>query len=106
MNDISEKNGFKVGTTAIIWAFATGMIAICIPLVAMTKSGIILPLTVILGATTSTVVIWRNDNQKAIESSRNLQHIEQRIQDLETICSRENFDARGKFKQLDKSIKT
>ena len=35
MENIAEKNGIKVGTTAIIWGFATGMMAICIPLVAM-----------------------------------------------------------------------
>jgi hypothetical protein len=50
--------GFKIGTTAIIWGFATGMLAICIPLVSMTGSGIILPLAVILGAAVSTLVVW------------------------------------------------
>ena len=50
--------GFRIGTTAIIWGFSTGMLAICIPLVSMTKSGIVLPLAVILGATVSTVVVW------------------------------------------------
>lgn len=50
--------GFKIGSTAIIWSFSTGMLAICIPLVSMTESGVILPLTVVLGATISTVVVW------------------------------------------------
>ena len=50
--------GSKIGATAIIWGFATGMLAICIPLVSMTESGIILPMAVILGATASTVVVW------------------------------------------------
>jgi hypothetical protein len=34
--------GPKIATTAIIWGFATGMLAICIPLVAITQSGVIL----------------------------------------------------------------
>ena len=56
--------GFKIGTTAIIWGFATGMLAICIPLVSMTDSGIILPLAVILGAAGSTVVVWLSSGQQ------------------------------------------
>ncbi len=55
--------GFKIGTTAIIWGFGTGMLAICIPLVSMTGSGIILPLAVILGAAVSTIVVWLSSGQ-------------------------------------------
>lgn len=56
--------GVKIGSTAIIWSLATGMMAISIPLVKITDSGITLPLAVILGATFSTIAIWlssRND---------------------------------------------
>lgn len=55
--------GGKIATTAIIWGFATGMLAICIPLVSITQSGIILPLAVILGTTASTVVVWLSSSQ-------------------------------------------
>jgi flagellar motor switch protein FliM len=51
-------NGIKIGTTAIIWGFSTGMLAICIPLISLTHSNIALPLAVILGATISTIVVW------------------------------------------------
>ena len=106
MKNTTERNGIKVVANAIIWSFATGIMAICIPLVAISRSGIILPLAVILGASASTVAIWRSDNQKAVESSSNLQQMEQRIRDLETICSRENFDVQKKFKKLEKTIET
>lgn len=106
MKNTTEKNGVKVGATAIIWAFATGMMAICIPLVAISRSGIILPLAVIFGASVSTVTIWRSDRQIVVKSSDELQQIEQRIRDLETICSSENFDAANKFKELEKTNKT
>ena len=56
--------GSKIGATAIIWGFATGMLAICIPLVSMTESGIILPMAVILGATASSVVVWLSSGQQ------------------------------------------
>lgn len=96
MENSREKNGMKVGTTAIIWGFATGMIAICIPIISMTHSDIFLPLTIILGATISTVVVWRNCKEKVIQLSDNFQQMEQRVKDLETICSREDFEANNK----------
>jgi ABC-type enterobactin transport system permease subunit len=55
--------GFKIGSTAIIWGFSTGMLAICIPLVSMTESGVILPLAVIVGATISTVFVWLSSSK-------------------------------------------
>ncbi|MGK7945554.1 MAG: hypothetical protein AB4058_13890 [Microcystaceae cyanobacterium] len=58
MSEKSSGYGIKIGTTAIIWGFSTGMFAICIPLVPLTHSGIILPLAIIVGATVSTVVVW------------------------------------------------
>ncbi|MEM7578455.1 MAG: hypothetical protein AAF316_01155 [Cyanobacteria bacterium P01_A01_bin.80] len=83
----TENYGVKVGVIAIIWAFATGMMAICIPLVSISRSGIILPLFVILGVCTTTISIWRSGNQKVIASSNDVQEIEQRVRDLETIIS-------------------
>ncbi len=59
--------GFKIGSTAIIWGFSTGMLAICIPLISMTESGVILPLAVIVGATISTVVVWLSPSQPSSE---------------------------------------
>ena len=106
MNNIVEQNGTKIATTAIIWGFATGIMAICIPLVSISRTGIILPLAVILGTTISTVTVWRSSNQKAVELSNNLQQIEQRIVNLETICSSENDEFDQQLKQLDNSIKT
>ena len=100
MKNIAEKNGTKIATTAVIWSFATGMMAICIPLVAISRSGIILPLAVILGASTSTVTVWRDGHQKVVELANNLQQIEQRIRNLETICSSEDFGFNHQFKQL------
>jgi hypothetical protein len=58
MNNSPQGNGVKIGATAIIWGFATGMLAICIPLVNITDSGIVLPLAVIIGATGSTLSVW------------------------------------------------
>ena len=50
MGQKSTKQISKVKATSSIWGFATGMLAICIPLVAITDSGILLPFLVALSA--------------------------------------------------------
>lgn len=104
MKNSTENNGIKIGTTAIIWGCATGMMALCIPLVSVSHSGVILPLAVILGASVNTMIIWLSGNKKAVELSGDFQHIEQRVRNLETICSSDNFDSSDKSTQL-KQIK-
>ncbi|ELR97589.1 hypothetical protein [Gloeocapsa sp. PCC 73106] len=83
MNNQSMGNGALIGMTAIIWAFATGMLAICIPLVSMTKSGLILPLTVITGSTIATVVVWMS-NFNRLSLRNTIKSLEERINNLET----------------------
>ena len=58
MVDNTPKNGSKVAATAIIWSLATGIMAICIPLVKISQSGIVLPSIVMIGVSISTVAIW------------------------------------------------
>lgn len=53
-----EGQGVRIGSTAIIWSLATGMMAISIPIIKMTGTGIILPLAVIVGVSLSTMAIW------------------------------------------------
>ncbi|WP_319421407.1 hypothetical protein [Pleurocapsa sp. FMAR1] len=53
-----EGQGVKIGSTAIIWSLATGMMAISIPIVKITDTGIILPLAVVVGVSLSTIAIW------------------------------------------------
>lgn len=62
MEQRSPEWGAKVGTTAIIWAFATAMLAISIPLVSETHSGVILPLAIVFGVTLCTNMIWRYES--------------------------------------------
>jgi hypothetical protein len=56
-----SNRGYKVGTTAIIWAFTTAIMALCIPLVSVDRYGIILPIIVIVGANITTIAIWYCD---------------------------------------------
>ena len=93
----------RIAATSTIWGLATVMLALCIPLVAITDSGAILPLTVVLAATVVTVVVWRGwDNSSRTQLSINsVKQLEQRVTNLEIICSSQELDLHHKIKQLE-----
>lgn len=80
----------KVRATVAIWSLATGMFAICIPLVAITSSGVILPLLVVLGAAGGTAAVWlasEQHRQAELRSAQAVKALEERVIALETICT-------------------
>lgn len=98
----TQRKTSQVIATGLVWGFATGMLGICVPLVAMTQGNLVLPLSVILGASVSTIAIWRSPNQpfKSSFSSVSGRDLEQRISNLEAICSNGEFAAEKWAKQL------
>ena len=90
MKSITNQKNIKVEATLIIWGCTTGIMAICIPLVSASNIGAILPLAVIIGASASTISVWISDSQEYSKKSNNLRQIEQRIINLETICTQEH----------------
>ncbi|BBD60146.1 hypothetical protein NIES2109_29410 [Nostoc sp. HK-01] len=96
----------RVISTTRIWGITVGILAVCIPLSAVTRSGALLPLAAIGGATAGTIAIWRADDKKSKAASlqpQQLKLLEQRIANLETIVSNEEFDLQKKIKQLESS---
>lgn len=94
----------RVAATSKIWGMTVGLFALCIPLSAVTRSGPILPLAAIGGAVVSTVAVWRSDDKKSPSKSlsgQSIKILEQRIANLETIVSSEEFDLHKKIKQLE-----
>lgn len=88
MNHRSIESNSKVRATTAIWGCAIGMLGICIPLVAITNSGIILPLLVLLSAGGGTAAVWLAPSQRPQEETRLLQTVkalEERVMNLETI---------------------
>lgn len=88
MNHSSNERDPRVRATAAIWGCAIGMFGICIPLVAITNSGVILPLLVILGAGGGTIAVWFAPDRRQPEVTRlvqTMQALEERIINLETI---------------------
>ena len=68
MKRAPEGKGAKIATTIVIWVAAAGMLGICIPLVSITESGVILPVSVVIGVTISTIAIWWSGNQQIREN--------------------------------------
>lgn len=92
----------RTAATSRIWLCATGMLAICIPLVAITHSGAIIPLAVIGGAAIGTVGVWGGFSNRSINAStQSMQKMEQRIANLETICSSQELELHSKLKRLE-----
>ncbi|MEN8445429.1 MAG: hypothetical protein ABG776_10510 [Cyanobacteria bacterium J06555_13] len=101
----TERNP-KVRATVGIWSLATGMLGICIPLVAITNSGIILPLLVILGAAGGTAAVWlasEQHQQAELRSAQAVKALEERIIALETICT--SLSPGEDLRRLQKSTK-
>lgn len=96
----------RVRTTSRIWGMTVAILAICIPLSRASRSGPIIPLAAIAGAAVGTVAVWRSDDQKSRTNylqPQQLQKLEQRIENLETIVSSNDFDLQRKIKQLEPS---
>lgn len=84
----STESDPKVRATAAIWGCAVGMFGICIPLVAITKSGVLLPLLVMLGAGGGTVAVWYAPDKRQREEislTQTVKALEERVVNLETI---------------------
>jgi hypothetical protein len=88
----------RVRATATIWGIAVGMLGVCIPLVAVTSSGLILPVLVIAGASLSSAAIWlsshRVQTRNQAISSQTVEALEERVRNLEAICSAADWDLR------------
>ena len=88
INHKSTHSDPRVKATSTIWSLAIGMFGICIPLVAITESGILLPLIVILGAGGGTAAVWlspykRQQQQTHLEQT--VKALEERVMNLEVI---------------------
>ncbi|MGB8699994.1 MAG: hypothetical protein WCD18_11305 [Thermosynechococcaceae cyanobacterium] len=88
MSQKSAESDPKVRATATIWGCAIGMFGICIPLVAITNSGVILPLFVVMGAGGGTAAVWFAPDKRQQDETRLAQMVkalESRVANLETI---------------------
>ncbi len=93
----------RVATTSVIWGTATGMVALCIPMLALAPNSVIVPLAVLLGATIATVTIWRNtaSTDANLALLADLKELEQRVSNLEVICSSDPDSAKSHLRDAE-----
>ncbi len=105
---LQKEKDIRLKVTTRIWGCAVGMLGICIPLTAVTNSGPIIPLGVVAGAAVGTAVVWRSGDKKSQTelAPSQLQQIEQRLANLETIVGSDDLDLRLKIKQLESGDST
>lgn len=104
-----KSKDIRLNVTSKIWAYATGMLAICIPLSAATNSGVILPITVISGAAIGTASVWKFSNQNSTNqsgASDKFKELEGRIADLETIITSADLNWQQSIEPTAKSSST
>lgn len=108
-NSLESSHDVRVAATSKIWGTTVGILALCIPLSAVTRSGAILPLAAIGGAAAGTVAVWRADEKKSKPNylqQQQIELLETRIANLETIISSNDFDLHMKIQQLEASERT
>lgn len=89
---VSNEKDIRVTVISKIWAYATVAIALSALFAAPGRSWkvILLPSTIALGATISTIAIWGKSNHRRHDlllPSENLEELKQRIENLEEIAA-------------------
>ncbi|MBE9067405.1 hypothetical protein IQ260_12135 [Leptolyngbya cf. ectocarpi LEGE 11479] len=88
MGHKSAEEDPKVRATGTIWGCAIGMLGVCIPIVAITESGILLPFLVVLGAAGGTASVWLTSDKhrrEDVQLAQTVKSLEERLINLETI---------------------
>ncbi len=101
-----KSKDIRLAATSKIWSLAIGMLAICIPLSAATRSGPILPLAVVVGTTMGTASVWRSSTEESTgdrQISAKIKHLEGRIADLETILISQEINWQHSIEQSSES---
>ncbi|MBD2028235.1 hypothetical protein [Leptolyngbya sp. FACHB-711] len=79
--------------TIWIWGFSALSMFACIPILALTQEGVLLPLSIVFAAASSTVTIWMRAHHNESLHQNQLQQLQQRLEVLESIACREGLEA-------------
>ncbi|MEC4894294.1 MAG: hypothetical protein SAL07_22965 [Oscillatoria sp. PMC 1051.18] len=92
-NNSATSQDIRLTATKKIWSYATGMLALSL-IFAPARNSFILPLAVISGAGISTAFVWKDEKKSGKSlSSEQLQQIDERIANLETIVASDRWDS-------------
>jgi hypothetical protein len=84
----------RLKATIFVWILSIPLILACVPIVALTENGLLLPMAVLITVGISTVSIWLFGRQKNIDCDQEMQQLETRVANLETIADIIDFEKR------------
>lgn len=100
-DQLEKRQDIRVLATRQIWSFATGMLAICMIFGGSNKSNIP-PIVITVCAAISTAFVWKSDKKNCQQlSPSQLQKLEERLANLETIAGNGDLELGNKMKQLE-----
>lgn len=93
MNNLSSEQQKDIRVVAMRWVWVPSIFLVlaCVPILALTENGILLPLTVPIAAATGTAFIWYFGQPKPAENEKKLEALQSRIENLETIAEIMDF---------------
>jgi hypothetical protein len=100
-----QEKDVRLAATKQIWGWTTAILTISVPLAIPLRNPII-PLVALAGASIGTVAVWGSENKKSKGSylaHQQVELLEQRIRDLETIVISEDYDLKTGLKHLESS---
>ncbi|MBG1268193.1 hypothetical protein [Nostoc sp. WHI] len=102
--NLEQYQDVRLAATTRIWGITVAILGVCVPLAEVTRSGAILPLVAIGGAAVGTVAVWRSDERKSKTNylqQQQIELLEQRLANLETIVSSDDLSLQMKIKQIE-----
>jgi hypothetical protein len=89
------KADIRLQTTLWIWGLSIPLLCACLPIIAITDTGITLPVLVLLAAAIATISVWYLASyQPSSEQLTELKQLTDRIEILEAIASHDRSDDR------------
>ncbi len=102
---VSNQIDIRVAIISKIWAYATASIALSVLFAGPGRSWkvVLLPSTIALGATISTMAIWGKSNHRSHDFllPSEMQELKQRIENLEEIVASSNIPVEYRLTQFD-----
>ncbi|CAD5960702.1 hypothetical protein [Planktothrix agardhii] len=92
LNSGEKNRDIRLKATIWIWGLSIVLLLACVPALALTDQGILLPLAVLLATAISTASIWIFGSSNKIDNDKELQKLINRVDNLEAIADIINFD--------------
>lgn len=97
----SKEKDIRLKATIWMWGLSVPLFFACVPIIALSAMGILLPLFVLITLALGTASVWFFYGKSMNAVSLEIKQLHERIVDLETIASHEGLD--GKFRALEQT---